>query len=339
MTIGRPPVAVISHAYWTQRFGADPHVIGKTIALKDLVFTIVGVTGPDYFGRQTAGEGAALTLPMMWHATLGLKDHLTFVLLGRLLPGVTPDVARAELDALYQRALADERAAATQAGSSAPSASHVELQPATRGDFDNQRFAREVWILQIVAGLVLLLAAVNVASLQLARGAGRQRELATRLAFGATRARLVRQLVAESLVVSAAGGLLGLGLASWGADGLLALTGGRGSVAAAIVQATSVAFTLALIVLAAMLCGIAPRGLICRRRRRATLLRRGRPAAARGARLRTRRYATVPAGRGDQSGDGGSLFRWNRRSRTDAGIRGRPPRDHWRRQQHALRSA
>jgi predicted permease len=255
---GRPAVAVISHAYWRQRFGADPQVIGKTVTLKNLICTIVGVTSPTYFGRQTAGNAPALMLPMVWHGALGLKDHLTFELLGRLRGDVNPEVARAELDGLYQRALADERPAVSGSAPAAPPTSHIELQTAIRGDFDNERFAREVWILQLVAGLVLLLATVNVASLQLARGAGRERELATRLALGATRPRLIQQLLTESLLVSAAGGLLGLCAAQWGADALLVLTLGSAPLTSTGVQGPIIGFTLAMIVLAALLCGMVP---------------------------------------------------------------------------------
>jgi predicted permease len=255
---GHPAVGVISHAYWTARFSGDPQVVGRTVVLKDIVCTIVGVTGPSYFGRQTAGRAPALTLPLTWHSALGLKDHLTFELLGRLRADVTPDAARAELDARYQAALLEQGASLPRDGSGGLVRPRIELQSATRGDFDNEQFAREVWILQLVAGVVVLLATVNVASLQLARGAARRRELATRLALGATRVALVRQLLAESLLVATAGGFLGLGLASWVAEPLLALTIGRGSATVPVFEAPILAFTVALIVLTALLCGIVP---------------------------------------------------------------------------------
>jgi predicted permease len=255
---GQPAVAVISHAYWQTRFGGDPHIIGKTVALKDLVCTIVGVASPDYFGQRTAGGAPKLTLPMTWHGAFGLKDHTTFEMLGRLQDGVTPEVARQELDTRYQQVLAEERTVGRDPADGPVAASHIELQSALRGNFDNETFAREVWILQLVAALVLLLATVNVASLQLARGAGRERELATRLALGATRPRLIRQLLAESLLVAAVGGLLGICLAQWGADALLALTLGNTPLASPVLQTPVVLFTLGLIALAAILCGIAP---------------------------------------------------------------------------------
>jgi putative ABC transport system permease protein len=145
---GRPPVAVISHAYWRQQFGADPGVIGKTVVLKDLVCTIVGVTSPTYYGRKTAGSAAALMLPMTWHTALGLKDHTAFKLLGRLRPDVTREAARSELDGIYQRILTRERASTAVDPTHAPALSRIELQPATRGAMDDyDRFGREVWIL------------------------------------------------------------------------------------------------------------------------------------------------------------------------------------------------
>ncbi len=255
---GRPAVGVISYAYWKQRFGADPEVVGKTVVMKDLVCTIVGVTSPTYFGRQTAGEAPALTLPMTWKSVLGLKDHVTLGLLGRIRPGVTLDTARAELDARYQGALEEQGRSSAPHGPSGPAGSRIELEPATRGEFDNERFAREVWVLQLVAGIVLLLAAINVASLQLARGAGRQRELATRLALGATRLHLIRQLLAESVLVSVAGGVIGVVAADWLSEMLLALTIPSGSPSVEVLEGPVIAFTLALIILAALLSGVMP---------------------------------------------------------------------------------
>src|SRR6185295_15377736 len=176
--------------------------------------------------------------------------------LGRLRPGVTPEAARAELDARYQHALAEHRPTASD--SSPPAFSHIELHSGIRGASDDERFSREVWILQLVAGIVLLLATVNVASLQLARGAGRERELSTRLALGATRPRLIPQLLVESLLVSGAGGILGLGVAQWGADGLLTLTRGAAPLDTTVLTVPVVAFVIATIGVATMLSGIVP---------------------------------------------------------------------------------
>jgi len=242
---------VLSHAYWTNRFGADPDVIGRTIAVKDVTCTIVGVTPRDYFGRETAGQAAAVTVPMVLQPRLGLKDHLDFEMLGRLNAGAAPDIARAQLDAVYQAALRDERLG------NAP-ARHIEVQSARRGDTQDDRFVRQVWVLQAVGGIVLLIAIVNVASLQLARGIGRQHELTVRLALGATRRQLIRQLLVESALVSAAGGLLGLCVARYGSSTLAMLLRNAPSVDTPLLHAPTLAFDAASIVVAAIASGIIP---------------------------------------------------------------------------------
>jgi hypothetical protein len=116
---GQPPVAVLSHAYWTNRFGADPYVIGRMIAVKDVTCTIVGVTPRDCFGRETAGQAAAVTVPMVLQPRLALKDHLDFEMLGRLNAGAAPDIARAQLGGVSSgasRRASGERAGQTHRG-------------------------------------------------------------------------------------------------------------------------------------------------------------------------------------------------------------------------------
>ncbi len=133
---------------------------------------------------------------------------------------------------------------------------------------------------------MLLLATVNVAGLQLARGAGRERELAIRLALGATRPRLIRQLLAESLLVSAAGGFIGLCAAQWGADALLVLTLRSAPLSSTVLQGPAIAFTLAMILVAALLCGTAP----------ALRLTRAAQASHMSVSLRTRTGDRAPRG-------------------------------------------
>ena len=252
----QPAVVVVSYAYWVSRLGADPRAIGRTIVLKDLMCTIVGVTGPEYFGRQTAGEGAALTLPLSLHPRLALKDHTTFELIARVPAGSSMARVRARIDAAYQAAFRELR---DPADADEPvRAAQIELESARRGDFEDDRFAQELWLLQALAGLVLIIASVNVASLQIARGLGRERELAVRFALGATRTQIVRQLLVESLVVACAGGACGVWVAHWTAGALLAALRGGSPSSQPLLDPTILLFTAALIVSAALLCGLVP---------------------------------------------------------------------------------
>ncbi|HKW56070.1 MAG TPA: ABC transporter permease [Candidatus Acidoferrum sp.] len=225
---GKKPVAVISHAYWKRRFAESPEVIGKTIYVAQVPFTIVGVTSPRFFGRNVAGKSADIVLPMWLQPELGLKDHDTFDIMGRLKPEVSLEQARADLDVVYQRAL---RETARQGAGSEPqeqAASHrIVLKPGLRGERPpTDNFATEVRILAAVTGIALLIVCVNIAGLFLARASGRQKEIAVRLAIGAGRGRLIRQLLTESALIAVIGGGLGLLLAKWGAGIVLAVLSG-----------------------------------------------------------------------------------------------------------------
>jgi predicted permease len=243
-------VAVLSHAYWTNRFGTDPDVIDRTIAVKDVTCTIVGVTPRDYFGRETAGQAAAVTVPMVLQPRLTLKDHLDFEMLGRSNAGAAPDI----------RTRAAGRCISSGASrrlGNAPTR-HIELQSAGRGDTQDDRFVRQVWVLQAVGAIVLLIAIVNVASLQVARGIGRQHELTVRLALGATRRQLIRQLLVESALVSSVGGLLGLCVARHVSSALVMLMRNAPSADTPVLHAPTLAFDAASIVVAAIASGIVP---------------------------------------------------------------------------------
>ena len=217
---GRTPVAVISFGYWDRRFGRDASAIGKTIYLGKIPFSIIGVTAADFSGLNVAGGSAELTLPMFMQPRLALRDHDRFEIIARLKTGTSIEIARTDLDVLYQQFL--KQSAGTQLSGlveSEISAQRIELKPGLRGySSTDDDFARELIILFAVAGIVLLISAVNVASLLLARGASRQREIALRLSVGASRGRLIRQLLTESILLAVLGGALGLLFASWGVD-------------------------------------------------------------------------------------------------------------------------
>jgi predicted permease len=257
---GKQPVAVISHRYWERRFGRDPAVIGKTIYLAKIPFTVIGVTSPGFYGLNVAGESAEVVMPMFMQSRLALGDHNTFKVMARLKPGAGPEEARADLDVIYQQALTE------MAGSgNSPQAQQeirarkIQLKPGIRGD-STPDFASSLPILLAVVGVVLLIACLNVANLLLARAVGRQREIAVRLSLGAGRGRVIRQLLTESILLATLGGFLGLLVAQWLVSGLLVVFsyGNDPTPFDLKLDVRILAFTSAVSLLTGILFGLAP---------------------------------------------------------------------------------
>ncbi len=212
----RAGVAVISWPYWKNQFGLDPGVVGRQIAIQNIPVTIVGVAPKDFFGI------IAEYRTQIW---ISLPIQPPYVsLIGRLKPGVPIERAQAELALLYQQSI-DE---ATLRRDPNWNKVQFKLERAAAGlsraipPFGRVRdqYSRPLLFLMDVVGLLLLIACTNVATMLLARGAARQREMALRVALGAGRWRLVRQSLAESLLLSATGGLCGVLVAYLGARGL-----------------------------------------------------------------------------------------------------------------------
>lgn len=209
---GDDGVAVVSWTWWKSRFNLDPNILGKRILVQDVPATIVGVAPRAFAGLRVEAQTSVWT-PRRPGARGGL------VLLGRLKPGTAIEQARAEMAVLFRFTI-DERSAR----SSDPLIRQLTMQvePAGNGLATvRDTYSKPLTALMAVVGLLLLLACANIASMLLARGSGRQREMALRTSLGASRARLLRQMLTESMMLSLAGTVAGVFLAYAGTMALL----------------------------------------------------------------------------------------------------------------------
>ena len=253
-----PPAAVISFRYWKRRFALDPGILGKTIVLKGIPFTIVGVAPNGFLGIEP-GDSPDLWIPMSQWSRLRLNDHVSVGILGRLKTGIAVEQAQAELDAIYQASNIDPLRSVSPTDPSRES--RIVLIPGARGLSDlRDEYSVPLGILMAVVLAVLLIACANVANLMLSKAIARRKEIGLRLAIGASQPRLVRQLLTESLLLALVGGLLGFLLAVWGSDSLLALVS-NGSTPVSIDvphDARILAFTMGLSLAVGVFFGLAP---------------------------------------------------------------------------------
>jgi predicted permease len=250
---GAEIVAVISHGYWRRRFGGAPDVIGRRGALEGRPFTIVGVSPPGFSGTLPIGRSADVSVPLLaWRAPgepyLSNPAWYWLQVMGRRQPGVTPAQAEAEMAPRLARA------SPGRAGDEP----RLRLSDGSRGLTRRRHEQRQPLVaLAAVTGLVLLMACATVAGLLLARGAARRREIGVRLALGAGRRRVVRQLLTESTVLAALSAVAGVALASWTKDALAASVMWEGAPEVAL-DGRTLAFLGATSVVVAILSGLAP---------------------------------------------------------------------------------
>lgn len=260
------PLAMISYAYWSRRFALAPSVIGSQISISGTPFTIIGVTPPGFFGMEV-GIAPDIFVPLTMQDGVA-PDRNSRAVLARLKSGVGEQQAAAELDALYRRMLPPDKfdpshftADGRKFHDAAAWTPHVSLIPAATGLSKlRQQFSQPLFVLMGAVGVVLLIACANIANLLLARAAVRRPEMAIRLALGARPARLIAQLLTESLLLAAVGAVLGIFLARWATKLLVIfLSTGQSPIALDLHPDIRVlSFTAAIALITGLLFGLAP---------------------------------------------------------------------------------
>lgn len=272
-TPGGHPVVVLSHGYWTRKFGADAAIVGQKILINNRPFDVIGVAAPRFDG-VLVGQTVDVYVPLAMKAWItpifdGLdqRNYWFVNVFGRLKDGITTQQAQARLAPLYRRILESDLPVLN-----VPSdrfnkryvEKQLELKPGLQGRSSlRNQMSRPAMVLMSMVGLVLLIACANIANLLLARAASRQKEIAIRLSLGASRMRLVRQLFVESSLIALAGGALGVLVAVWAGDLLLTFVPGFTSPTGSTPDWTTpdsrvLLFNFAVAVLTAVLFGLVP---------------------------------------------------------------------------------
>jgi predicted permease len=272
---GVTPVAVLSHQLWTTRFGSDPSIVGKQVNINNVAFTVVGVTPAGFTGAGDVGTVQDVSIPLAWEPQVaGEQSNLEGAgiwwlrMMARLQPGATIEQAKATLAGPFQQSVLEHRAG-RQARARTPLRNvdpqdlpRLEAESGSRGEMISRTgFATPLLLLMGIVGLVLLITCANVANLLLVRASGRKKEIAVRLALGASRRRLIRQLLTESVLLATAGGALGVLFALWIKNGLLLVSEWAGREMAALdpkLDLRVLAFTFGLSMVTGLVFGILP---------------------------------------------------------------------------------
>jgi predicted permease len=259
---GGHPLAVLSYDLWRNQFGADPAVLGSTVVVDEQTLTVIGVAAPGFHGVAPERRTDVWVPSMMFHFGQIMSPNSWWLMpLARVRPEVPVQRVQAALDVLMQQHLrtiygerydsAFRRKALDQ---------RLEIRPGSVGlSMLREHFGKPLGVLLALVALVLLAACINVANLLLARGAARQKEIAMRLSLGATRARLVRQALTETLLIAAAGSATGIALAAWGVRAISGfLPEEAGSPFSSAPDLPVLGFTIAISLASALLFGLGP---------------------------------------------------------------------------------
>jgi predicted permease len=275
-TPGGAPYAVLSYRYWLSRYAGNPGVIGKKLIVNGHPLTIIGVSQAGFDGTDP-GKSPQIRVPVMMKAemdALGASFDYNFKerrgrwvnVFGRMKPGVTEQQAKAALQPFFHQMLeleVREKAFAQTAPETRQRflTMWIDLLPAAKGDSELRRqFSSALLVLTAIVGLVLLIACANVANLLIARATARQKEIAVRLALGASRSRIISQLLIESLLLAITGGIAGLALAVWMDRALLAFlpTGNTPLTISSTPDWRIMSFNLAISLLTGIIFGLVP---------------------------------------------------------------------------------
>ncbi|MEX2271052.1 MAG: ABC transporter permease [Vicinamibacterales bacterium] len=268
-TPGGHPVVVLSHGFWTRRFGANSSVVGQSVTVNSQPMTIVGVS-PEGFHGVVTGDSFDVAVPAMMKAVMTPAwndlDHRFsrwVTVMARLKPETTIEQSRARMNVLYKQIV--EREVSEMPGLGDASRKRLRekslvITPGGRGVNADEDIAAPLLTMMAMVGLVLIIACANIANLILARSASRRREIAVRLALGAGRGALVRQQLVESLLLSLAGGVLGLVVAMFCGRGVMAMPPASDGINSISVtpDARVLLFALGTSVITAMLFGLGP---------------------------------------------------------------------------------